>query len=89
MDSCGLLACGAVGSANGMGAGGVSIPELSNHQRDLMAMGLCPFCERRVKGWRPPEPGSFAPEAWATLRERGIDGRTGHGERCAYKEIAL
>jgi len=63
-------------------------PELTEHQRDLIAMGLCPFCEKPVKGWKTPF-GAFAPEAWATLREQGIDPSNGHHESCLHKHIRL
>ena len=64
------------------------VPELTQHQRDLMTMGLCPFCERQIKCWKSPS-GSFAPEAWETLNERGIDGGSGHRKDCPHKEIRL
>jgi hypothetical protein len=48
------------------------------------AKGLCPECGRPVKDWKPPF-GSFAPEAWATYREMGIDPTTGHKETCSRK----
>lgn len=62
--------------------------KLTQHQRDLMQMGLCPFCERNIKGWKPMF-GSFAPEWWATQREKGVSPATGHKESCPYKEISL
>ena len=64
------------------------IPELTQHQRDLLVMGKCPFCERTIKGYSSPE-GSFAPEAWATLREHGVDPSSGHSENCVHKDIRL
>ena len=64
------------------------IPQLTEHHRDLMAMGLCPFCEAQIRGYDPPV-GSFAPEAWATLRERGIDPASGHRQQCEHKQICL
>lgn len=66
----------------------MSIPELTDHQRDLMNMGMCPFCEKQIKGWKPVF-GSFAPEWWATMREKGIDPATGHLESCQHKNISL
>ena len=66
----------------------MSIPELSQHQRDIMAMGKCPFCERTIRGFKSPE-GSFAPEAWATLREHGVDPSTGHKKDCPHGSIRL
>lgn len=66
----------------------MSIPELSQHQRDLMQMGLCPFCEAPIKGWKPAE-GSFAPEWYATIREHGRDPSTGHKQNCPHKGIRI
>lgn len=66
----------------------MSIPELTQHQRDTMTMGMCPFCTAQIKGYRAPE-GSFAPEAWATLREHGRDPATGHYADCKHKEVRL
>jgi len=43
--------------------------------------GKCPSCGRLVKDWKSPT-GAFAPEAWATLREHGIDPSTGHLKTC-------
>lgn len=67
---------------------GNALPELSQHQRDLVAMGLCPFCEQRIKNWESVT-GFFAPEWWATMDEHGIDGATGHKKSCAYKKVSL
>jgi hypothetical protein len=64
------------------------VPELSEHQRDLMTMGLCPFCEQRIRNWKAPV-GCFAPEAWAAIRENGRDPANGHLESCKYKKIKL
>lgn len=38
------------------------IPQLSRHHRDLMHLGLCPFCEQPIRHWtplndNPPPPG--------------------------------
>ena len=66
----------------------MNIPRLNQHQRDLMEMGLCPFCECNIKGWEPVF-GSFAPEWWTTQREKGIDPATGHEATCGYKKIRL
>jgi hypothetical protein len=76
------------GRYGGGGAGLMAIPELTQHQRDLMAMGLCPFCERQIRGWEAPV-GSFAPEARATLRDHGVDPRTGHRADCPHKDVRL
>ena len=66
----------------------MSKPELSQHQRDLMLMGLCPFCEQQIRGWEPVT-GFCAPEFWASCDDRGIDGGTGHKKSCEHKEITL
>jgi hypothetical protein len=64
------------------------VEELTQHQRDILAMGKCPFCEAPIRGYRPPS-GSFAPEMWASLRERGIDPASGHRKCCAHKDITV
>lgn len=66
----------------------MTIEPLTDHQRDLMHMGLCPFCERQIKGWQPVF-GAFAPEWYATQREHGIDPSTGHAGTCRHKEVRL
>ncbi len=62
--------------------------ELTQHQRDLISMGLCPFCGQRVKDYKPVF-GYFAPEIWATQRENGVDPSTGHKKDCKHKAIKL
>ena len=61
------------------------IKELTQPECNLLAAGLCPKCERKVRGYQAPC-GSFAPEIWATLRERGIDPATGHKANCMWKD---
>lgn len=56
--------------------------ELTQHQRDLMQLGLCPFCEATIRGWKPPIP----TDAWERLKERGIDPGNGHKADCEYKD---
>ena len=65
-----------------------ALPELTMHQRDLVAMGLCPFCEHSIKGWKPVS-GAFAPEWYETMREHGIDPSTGHKADCIAKKVRL
>lgn len=48
----------------------------------LEAKGRCPECDQKVKNWHAPV-GWFAPEAWATIRESGIDPATGHKLSCS------
>jgi len=50
----------------------------------LIAKGCCPECGLKVQDWKPPC-GSFAPEAWAMLKERGIDAGTGHKITCSRR----
>ncbi len=50
--------------------------------------GVCPECLQYIKNWKAPV-GSFAPEAWATLRENGIDPSSGHGLRCMNQKLRL
>ena len=51
----------------------------------LVSAGKCPECEQRVRDYEPPL-GSFAPEAFATLREHGIDPCTGHKFGCSISQ---
>ncbi len=51
---------------------------------ECMAKGECPECGRKTVEWKAPF-GSFAPEMWATLREKGIDPATGHKQTCSEK----
>lgn len=64
------------------------IEPLNDIQKSLILLGKCPFCERAVKNWVVPT-GFIAPEAWADLRDRGIDPGTGHDEKCAHKDMRL
>lgn len=48
----------------------------------LVSNGCCPECGKHTDNWKP-EFGSFAPEAWATYKENGIDGATGHLFTCS------
>jgi len=50
---------------------------------EAILSGRCLGCTRVVRDWKAPD-GSFAPEAWATLREQGIDPANGHTESCKY-----
>jgi len=53
-----------------------------------MSMGLCPFCEKSIKDYKPVS-GFCAPEYYATMREHHLDPITGHADNCQYKEIRL
>ena len=48
----------------------------------LVSDGRCPECEQKTLGYSAPQ-GLFAPEAWETLRENGIDPATGHRCGCS------
>lgn len=48
----------------------------------LVHEGKCPECLQKTRGYKAPL-GSFAPEAFATLREMGIDPCTGHRFGCS------
>lgn len=50
-------------------------------QLALVAEGRCPECGEKVHDYKAPF-GSFAPEAWATLRDAGIDPGSGHRQGC-------
>jgi hypothetical protein len=60
-----------------------AMPGLEERVRKLeaLARGECPECGRKVAGWKPVF-GAFAPEWWATMREKGIDPGTGHAADC-------
>lgn len=51
----------------------------------LVHEGKCPECQRPVRGWQAPL-GIFAPEAFATLREMGVDPTTGHKVGCSLSK---
>jgi len=51
---------------------------------EAISRGECPDCGQRVAGYKTPF-GTFAPEMWATLRERGIDPASGHKATCGSK----
>lgn len=52
----------------------------------LVHEGKCPECLQKTRGYKPPN-GSFAPEAYATLREMGIDPTTGHRFGCSLSNV--
>ena len=47
--------------------------------------GRCLGCSQKVREWKAPS-GSFAPEQYASLRDRGIDPGTGHLKECKYNK---
>lgn len=47
--------------------------------------GECLECGCKVKDWKPAF-GTFAPEWWATMHERGIDPATGHKTTCSKRK---
>lgn len=63
----------------------MKIPELTQHQRDLLAMGLCPFCEAPIQGWDEPKRPSFLMAYMAS----GRDPKTGHRTNCPHPEITI
>lgn len=52
-------------------------------QLTLLSEGRCLDCGMPTKDWEPMF-GSFAPEWWASMRERGIDPATGHKFTCKH-----
>lgn len=50
-----------------------------------VSAGRCAECGEKVNGWNAPV-GAFAPEAFATLREHGIDPGSGHRLSCSRKK---
>jgi len=57
-------------------------------ENNYLLKGQCPECKRIIKGWEPMF-GSFTPEWWATMKERGIDPGTGHSAHCRNKTLKL
>ena len=53
----------------------------------LLSEGKCPECQQKTIDFKSPT-GSFAPEAFATLREQGIDPTTGHKFGCSRSKNA-
>ncbi len=49
-------------------------------------IGICVSCKQNIRNFKSPV-GSFALEAWITLRDQGIDPRTGHKEDCPFSNI--
>ena len=48
----------------------------------LVSEGKCPECCQKIRDFKPPT-GSFAPEAWATLKEMNINPANGHKFGCS------
>jgi hypothetical protein len=48
----------------------------------LVQEGKCPECLQKTQGYKAPS-GILAPEAFATLREMGVDPCTGHRFGCS------
>ena len=66
----------------------VSELELENSEQASLLRGECPECGRQIRGWRAPT-GSFAPEAWETLREEGIHPPSGHKTNCSRSDLVI
>lgn len=54
----------------------------TNDELGSVKSGDCSECGQHTRDWKSPA-GSFAPEAWETLREHGIDPATGHKFSCS------
>jgi hypothetical protein len=63
------------------------LQEQNAEQASLLA-GECPECKRQIRGWKAPH-GYFAPEAWATLREHGVNPATGHLAICSRQSLEI
>lgn len=55
---------------------------------EIQADGRCPDCDMKIRGWGMPH-GAFAPDLWATLRDRGVDPASGHKQQCVNKGLRL
>jgi hypothetical protein len=60
-------------------------PVLTDRQRDLALLGICPFCERGIRGHRVAN----ADRRIDKLIAEGIDPMTGHRMDCAMPEVRL
>lgn len=66
------------------------VPPLSTHQRDLMALGLCPFCEAKIRGWEPMHSvaydasGGYCVACHARQPDDSSDG-SWHQEQCRWR----
>jgi hypothetical protein len=58
-------------------------PLLSSRQRDMALLGICPFCEQGVRGFKQRE-GSYD-----QLIENSIDPMNGHRMDCPMPEVRL
>lgn len=66
--------------------------ELSDPERNLLAAGLCPKCERPIRGKYEPVPKGahfMAPEIYETLRENNIDTQSGHKNTCQLRGLRI
>lgn len=62
---------------------------LTPDQRDRAMLGLCPYCERPIRGWHLPVEG-LPPDLYRAMRDHwNIDPRTGHSEQCREKGVTL
>jgi hypothetical protein len=65
---------------------------MTEGERNLLAGGYCPKCERPIRGpFTPVAKGAHfvAPEIYESLRERDIDTRSGHKNTCELKGLRL
>ena len=60
-------------------------PLLDARQRDLVALGICPFCEEPVRAYSAPS----AEGRIDRLLTAGIDPMTGHDMRCEMPQVRL
>jgi hypothetical protein len=58
---------------------------LTERQRDLALLGLCPYCEQPIRAYRAPS----ASRRIDDLLTSGIDPMTGHRMDCAMPEVRL
>lgn len=53
--------------------------------QEAMISGRCVGCGKKTRDWKAPS-GSFAPEQWASLEEKGIDPKSGHLKDCEFNK---
>jgi hypothetical protein len=62
-------------------------PLLTSRQRDLALLGICPFCERGVRGHYRPN--AESKKLIDDLLSKNIDPITGHDLNCSMPEVRL
>jgi hypothetical protein len=62
---------------------------LTPREKKLLAAGICPKCGAYIRGPFLAPTGSFAPEAYETMRELGVDFNSGHQISCPLVGVSV